>query len=129
MTDAVVTNADQAAADLAGWAKTLEPAVYKDVGPLADLIVKTGRDVVPVVSGDLRASIEARQTAQGLDVVGGVDYAGWVNFGGSRGRPYVDEGRYLYPELVAHPDELETALNAEVQTSINRYPWTKPSGE
>jgi hypothetical protein len=128
MADAVVINADQAAAELAGWAHGLEPAVYKDVGPLADILVQRAQGVVPVVSGDLRASIEAQQTAQGLAVVGGVDYAGWVEFGGARDRPYVAEGRYVYPALVAHPDELETVLDAQVQQSIDRYPWTKPSG-
>ena len=128
MADPVVTNADQAAADLAGWAKSLEPAVYKDVGPLADLLVQRAQSVLPVVSGALAASVAAEQKPDGLAVVGGVDYAGWVEFGGTRGRPYVAEGRYVYPALVAHPGELETTLDAAVQQTIDRYPWSKPTG-
>jgi phage gpG-like protein len=128
MSDIVSTNAAQAAADLADWAKQFEPQVYRDVGPLADRLVAQAAQVVPVVSGALAASIGARHTAQGLAVVAGVDYGGWVEFGGTRGRPYVAEGRYVYPAVVAHEQELVDALNTEVQTSIDRYPWTKPTG-
>jgi hypothetical protein len=128
MSDIATSNAEAVAAELDRWATTLRPMIYDNVGPLADILVQRARQVVPVVSGDLRASLAPQHTEGGLNVVADVDYAGWVEFGGTRGRPYVAEGRYVYPAVVARQDELGTWLDQTVQQSIDRYPWTKPTG-
>ena len=54
-------------------------------------------------------------------------YAGWIEFGGSRGRPHVPEGRYLYPTLQDHQAAFITATEQAITASIETFPWTKPT--
>lgn len=53
------------------------------------------RDTVPHRSGRLASSTHASTAGAGANVSMNTPYAGWIEYGGSRGRPYVREGRYL----------------------------------
>jgi hypothetical protein len=56
-----------------------------------------------------------------------VPYAGWIEFGGSRGRDFVPEGRYLWPTVLQQEDEF-AAFAADVATDTARsYPWPTPT--
>jgi phage gpG-like protein len=53
---------------------------------------------VPKRTGRLAGSISVQRDQDGarLEMGGaGVPYAGWIEYGGSRGRPYVAGGRYV----------------------------------
>jgi phage gpG-like protein len=53
------------------------------------------RSAVPKRTGRLAASIAVRTMADGAEVEMNTVYAGWIEYGGTRGRPYVSQGRYL----------------------------------
>lgn len=53
------------------------------------------RASVPRRSGNLAASTQVESDRDGARVVMGAPYAGWIEHGGTRGRPYSAEGRYL----------------------------------
>lgn len=57
----------------------------------------------------------------------GVPYAGWIEFGGGHGRPYVSAGRYLYPTANAAGPELQRAGEDAVRHEIGRMAWPTPT--
>lgn len=65
----------------------------------AQQTASTVRNRVPVVSGRLRASVrdEMRGKVGVVTMGAGLPYAGWIEFGGSRGRRRARRGRYVYP--------------------------------
>jgi hypothetical protein len=87
------------------------------------------RNRVPVLTGLLMGSVQATRSHQGVGVAmggEGVPYAGWIEFGGTRGRPYIASGRYLYP-VALRADPLLVAAGERAATSeIERAHWPKP---
>jgi len=84
---------------------------------------------VPHRSGFMAANIWARKTRRGAKV--GISkrvvrYAGWIEFGGTRGRPYVAQGRYLYPTAKAAHDLLVRAGAKAARIEIRRTHWPTP---
>lgn len=63
-------------------------------GAAAELATAT-RAAVPKISGRLAGSITVRPNPAGATLEMGTIYAGWVEYGGTRGRQYVPRGRYL----------------------------------
>lgn len=53
------------------------------------------RATVPHRSGRLAGSVRVTDERGGARVSMSTPYAGWIEYGGSRGRPYVSTGRYL----------------------------------
>lgn len=86
------------------------------------------RAKVPHVSGRLAASVDASPTGDGADLAigGGVPYAGWIEFGGTRGRPYVSAGRYLFPTAKAAADDAGKAGENAARDQIRTHRWPKP---
>jgi hypothetical protein len=86
---------------------------------------------VPVVSGRLQRSVAANVDDQGgrpnVTMGGELPYAGWVEYGGTRGRPYLPEGRYVYP--TAHAARFELRLAGEIATEeqIRTMAWPTPT--
>ena len=56
----------------------------------------------------------------------GVPYAGWIEFGGSRGRPFVAQGRYLYPLGMEAERQFAEVGDEAASTLVSRFPWSSP---
>lgn len=85
----------------------------------AGVVVRGASSRVPARTGRARASVRARSSQREAKVLGGsakVPYYGFLDFGGSVGRkkatrrPFVSEGRYLYPAFHANRDGIYKAL-------------------
>jgi len=127
-----IVGGPQAMADLRRWADQVGPAVAKAAAPFAERVADTVRNRVPVLTGQLAGSVEAStddEAGPGVTVVmgDGVPYAGWIEFGGSRGRPYVPEGRYLYPSAAAATDEYAQVASDAATDTVGRFPWSTPT--
>ena len=120
---------DEAARDLVRWGEQLGPLVERESRQLGDHVAGRVRGEVPVLTGTLAASVEVVDVDDGWGVAIGedLDYAGWIEFGGSRGRALVPEGRYLYPTaLEAEDDYLRLAADI-AEDSVGRFAWSTPS--
>jgi phage gpG-like protein len=118
--------------ELAAGTKTLAAQIQTDADDrfareaAAVAIVVAG--AVPYVSGRLSRSATSRAGNPSVVALGnGVPYAGWIEFGGSRGRPFVPNGRYLYPSAVARTDEVVRAGEAAAETKSKGMTWPKPT--
>lgn len=131
MTDTAVTivGGDEAMADLRRWADQLGPAVVKASEPGLERLADTVRARVPVLTGQLADSVTIEGNPDGADVsIGdGLDYAAWIEFGGSRGRPYYPEGRYLYPSAQEAAEQFYADAAAAADDTVGRFPWNRPS--
>lgn len=74
---------------------------------VASIVVDAARPKIPVKTGKARKSLKAKSTRTAVRVSAGgkrAPYYGWLDFGGSTGikrsvrRPFLEEGRYIYPE-------------------------------
>ena len=86
--------------------------------------------IVPRVTGRLAGSVAVTRTKSGADVsIGdaGTPYAGWIEFGGTRGRPYIAEGRYLYPTALADQQQIERDVSRATTTEIEGFHWPRPA--
>jgi hypothetical protein len=54
-------------------------------------------------------------------------YAGWIEFGGTRGRPYIPEGRYLWPSARSEEGLYVDRAEQETVKTIRSFPWPNPS--
>lgn len=120
---------EQAFADMRRWADQVAPAVAKEIGPFAERVAQSVAGRVPYLTGQLADSVETVDDDDGVSVAMGDDvpYAGWIEFGGSRGRPYVSEGRYLYPTALEAQDEFAQAAADVAASTAERFSWSTPS--
>jgi hypothetical protein len=96
-------------------------------GRVADGVAGAVRGRVPHRTGRLAGSVEAQHgTDPGVGIGAGVPYAGWIEFGGTRGRPYVPTGRYLYPTALAAEPLLVAAGEITAQRNIGGMHWPTP---
>lgn len=84
-----------------------------------EIVVEWARPRVPRRSGKAAGSIKAKSTRTMARVSGygaKVPYGPWLDFGGSVGRrnsvkrPYISEGRYIYPGYAENFDEINDKL-------------------
>ena len=84
---------------------------------------------IPRRSGRMAASVQARldpeRASAGISKAD-VPYAGFVEFGGTRNRPYYPRGRYLFPILLAAAPELEDQARAAATDEIRGFSWPRP---
>lgn len=89
------------------------------------------RTRVPHLTGRLASSVTAEEATTGAGAQvsegAGVPYAGWIEFGGTRGRPYVAEGRFLYPASRDATPFFVRAGDAAARQAIARTSWPTPS--
>lgn len=85
----------------------------------ADIIIDEARSLMPSRTGKAKASVKAASTRTAVRIrVGGprAPYVPWLDFGGRVGprksvkRPYIREGRYLYPTLRTQRAKFEQSL-------------------
>lgn len=117
---------DDAFRDFQRWADQLGPAVAEQARAFAGRVAS--RVHPPVLTGALASSVDL-ETISGADGIGlsigdGLDYAGWIEFGGSRGRAAIPEGRYLYPAAEASEAEWLELAEQVAETTIGRFPWS-----
>jgi hypothetical protein len=119
---------DTAGRDMRQWAAELGPAVTKQAASLAETVRSQVQGEVPVLTGTLAASVEVIEDADGIGVSIGDDvpYAGWIEFGGSRGRDLVPEGRYLYPTALAAEADYQSLAAEVADDTARRFPWSTP---
>lgn len=102
--------------------KKADPELNKELKrrgkEIAELVAADARGRAPKLKGKLAGSIKAGSTNKGAYVQGGkgtVPYFGWIDFGGQRKgkngalaeRPFMTEGRILFPALWAQRDTVE----------------------
>lgn len=109
------------------WAKTQLPDDFaKGSRSFAESMRTQIESKVPVLTGLLASTVVVVPEPDGNAVGMGNEetpYAGWIEFGGSRGRDLIPEGRYVYPTVMANQSTLESAAEQATTSSINRYPW------
>jgi hypothetical protein len=105
-------------------AKALAQAGKDALGPVADAV----RNAYPSRTGALRGTVRVTGSRTGAAVRVGskkLPYAGPVDFGGyPEGRPYVKDGRYLYPTAQAHTGAAVRRYEQAVTQVCERFPWT-----
>lgn len=93
----------------------------------ADVVVVRVKSKVPKRSGRAARSVKARSTrTQARVSVGGATapYFPWLDFGGRTGRrkrtvrPFIKEGRYLFPSLGESHDEIQAVLERSLSGVI-----------
>jgi|SRR5215471_9210834 len=94
----------------------------------ADEVLSTVQAQVPVESGTMRGSLTTLVVEGGASVAydGSARYAGWVEFGGTRGRAYVGSGRWLFPTGQRAANAFVAALQMDASRQIANYPWPSP---
>jgi hypothetical protein len=107
----------------------IETAEPRDaIRPTIDQVAMTVRSRLPVHTGALRASLGAQMDGNigTVSMGAGLPYARWIEFGGSRSRPYRRRGRFLYP--TAKRTERAFRKHAELVASqqIGRMSWPTP---
>lgn len=127
--EVTIKGGDEAMRDMRKWADQLAPAVAKAADPFAQRLASIVAAKVPVLTGQLAGSVEAAGTDDGAEVSMGerIEYAGWIEFGGGHGRPYIDEGRYLYPSALEAEDEFLALAAETADDTARRFPWSTPS--
>jgi hypothetical protein len=97
----------------------LGPELRKALNEVAEIVASDARSLVPARSGKARSSIKAGSSQRAAQIkVGGTKapYFPWLDFGGRVGRqksvkrPFIQEGRYIYPTLRRRRDDVEEKL-------------------
>lgn len=112
------------------WTVELGPALQTAAQQFGDIVATETAAIVPVLTGLLASSVVAEADPDGVAVSIGehpdVPYAGWIEFGGSRGRPSVPEGRYLYPTARAAASEWMALATETANETARTFPWPIP---
>jgi hypothetical protein len=128
----VTVGLDAAKADLAKWTTVLATALAKRSLSFAQSLAPNVTSKEPVLTGTLARSVKAvalpGTEGAGVELGEGVVYAGWIEFGGSRGRPFIPEGRTLWPTVKESESDYRSAIEDETERTIETFPWSKPSG-
>lgn len=119
--------------ELARGSKTLFEAIGeaapKAFSDVARDVAGSVSATVPRLSGALAGSVTADLVGDRATVgMGeGLPYAAWIEFGGSRGRPLVPEGRYLTPVALAGEPLVAEAGARVAQDEIGDMRWPSPT--
>ena len=108
---------------LAGRIADVTPEQFERIAQLA---VATVRAKVPKRTGQFASTVRASKTKRAVLVRMGkakVPYAGWLEFGGTRGRPYVPGGRWLYPTAFDMEPQLVAIANRTAHDEIRSTHW------
>ena len=95
--------------------------------------VQAGRDVqaqVPRKTGrfaaSMKTSLAKSEKRSSIRIGGRLPYAGWLEFGGTRGRPYMPQGRWLYPIAYAAEPQVVRAADQAAKDEIRSMRWPTP---
>jgi len=99
--------------------KDLGKGLRKALNTASDFIIGQARPLIPRKTGKAAKSLKARSSQEAVRIVVGgkaAPYYPWLDYGGNVGkdnsahRPFISEGRYLYPTLGKHRAEFERLL-------------------
>jgi hypothetical protein len=124
----VMVGGPEAAESLRRYCDQLQPEVEKAAGPFGERLRDLVANQVPVLTGTLAGSVASDTDSDGMWVGydGSAPYDGWIEFGGSRGRDAVPEGRYLYPiTQAAEPDWIEVGERTATDL-VRETRWPTP---
>jgi len=100
------------------------------LGRVADQAGGDVRAAVPRRTGRFAASVQSKlaksEKRASVRVGGRLPYAGWLEFGGTRGRPYMPRGRWLYPIALDAEPQVVHAADRAAKDEIGRMRWPKP---
>jgi hypothetical protein len=108
--------------------KTAPKALRVGLNEVAGFVIKKALPLVPSRTGAARRSWKARSTRTESRISYGgpkAPYAPWLDFGGRVGkkksvvRPFIKEGRYLYPTVKKHRTDIQ-AIGQEKLTEALR---------
>src|SRR5262245_36471733 len=107
----------------------IENEAQHDFEDVASQVRPVVAAAVPHLTGRLAGSLESRPNDEGATVgySGAAPYDGWIEFGGTRGRPRVEGGRYLYPLALRAEPLLVMAAKAAATKEIRRMQWPRPT--
>lgn len=107
----------------------IDDAAHSTFRSTADQVATIIARRQPMLTGRLAASATSTGTDRGASVgLGeGVVYAGWIEFGGTRGRAYVPDGRTVYPTAEESKPLFEQAGDKAARDQIRTMLWPKPS--
>ncbi len=103
----------------------------------ADIVVTDARRGFPTRTGRAKATVKASSGQREASVKLGstkAPYAPWLDYGGRVGRnksvsrPFVRQGRYLYPAYHAHKTEIRAVLERELVELAKRAGLTVEQG-
>jgi len=118
---------DQAMADLRKYADQVGVDFTKALeGFTADIAERTAGDV-PHLTGTLASTLFSEVDSDGGTVGydGSAPYDGWIEFGGTRGRDYVPEGRYLFPTATTAGEDYGRLAEESADETAERFPWSR----
>jgi len=124
----VVKGWPELAAGTTQLAKNIDAEAQRRFQGVAGQVASAARGATPVVSGAL-ASTAAVSPGPPVSVSwgGGLPYAGWIEFGGGHGRPYVAAGRYFYPAVTAAAPLVTQAASDAATTEVKGMQWPTPT--
>jgi hypothetical protein len=102
--------------------KASSAAAVKLLTPAAATTTAT----IPHDTGAMAASVAVKPESLGASISEGtgVVYAGWVDFGGGHGRPYLPQGRYLFPAVEGLDAQAVDLFDQAYQAAIDSFGWT-----
>ena len=108
--------------------KRIDDNARAQFGRVAGVAASAVRGRVPKVTGRLASSVTVVETQRSVLLKMGSGYpvnlyAGWIEFGGSRGRPRVARGRYLYPTAMASAPMATLAGEQAAIDEIRGFSW------
>jgi len=127
--DVTVVGFDELVRGSSALFDAIQKRADKQLESVAEQRANMVRAAVPRVSGRLAASVTAAPSSSGAFAgMGGPDvqYAGWIEFGGTRGRPYMPEGRYLFPIAIAAGQLVEHDMTTITRNEIEGFHWPRP---
>lgn len=116
---------EQLGAAMAHVPDACEDAALDAGADSAAMLAATTRASVPKRSGRLASSVMATKLPDGAAVMfgAGVPYAGWIEYGGSRGRPYVAAGRYLGAGTADAQAQYAKRTQNQTDANLKRLAW------
>jgi phage gpG-like protein len=82
---------------------------------------------MPKLTGALAGSVASSVDGDTVNVTADVVYAGWIEFGGTRGRPYLPAGRYLTPTVAAAANQVGRMVTQQTSQTIGGFGWSHTS--
>ena len=109
--------------------KDLPKLIRLAANDAANILIDKTRPTMPSRTGRAKGSLKARSTRTSARVsIGGAKapYVPWLDFGGKTGRnksvirPFIKEGRYLYPTLAKYRDDIVDNMQENLQDIVRQ---------
>lgn len=122
-----ITGVREFESDMGKLTAELEDADIRALREYATSLVPKVRSLMPKVSGALAQSVHVDQTQRQMfvDIIAQKPYAAWIEFGGTRGRARIAEGRFLFPTVRGSSGQMKSKLDASTRKTIGGFKWTK----